>query len=102
MKSKYVFALLGVLLVQGCASELLRAPDLDDNKLYSQCSKELVEVYDVMTKHRANMSPQLRQRLISLLVSAEIDSQFKHFPYCADKLARARYYLQQARLVQVN
>lgn len=98
MKQFKMLALLvfGFVLF-GCTSELLRAPDLDDNKLYSQCSQGLIDLYEQVSESREAIPYSVRQRMISLLVSAEIDSQFRHFPFCVDKLERVRLYLKQVK-----
>ena len=95
---KFMCLLLGCLTLAGCASDILRAPDPEDNKLYSLCTKGLVEVYGVVKNQKDNLPTLLKQRLVSLLVAAEIDSQFKHYPYCVDKLERARLFIKQAKL----
>ncbi len=82
----------------GCASDELRAPDQDDNKSYSLCTTGLVEVYAIVATQKKNITPQLKQRLISLLIAAEIDSQLKSYPFCVDKLERARLFINQAKI----
>lgn len=81
-----------------CASEELKAPSLSNNKSYYRCSQGLVEVYTAVAAQRENIPPKLNQRLVSLLIAAEIDSQFKSYPLCLDKLERARLFLKQAKL----
>jgi len=82
----------------GCASDELLAPDLDNNKSYSRCSQGLVEIYTAVAAQKENIPPKVKQRLVSLLIAAEIDSQLKSYPFCVDKLERARLFLKQAKL----
>lgn len=88
--------------LMGCASEELRAPNLDDNKLFSQCSQSLAEIYAAMTAQKENIPPKIKQRLVSLLIAAEIDSQFKAYPFCVDKLERARVFMKQAKIAGIT
>lgn len=82
----------------GCASDELMAPSRDANKSYSRCTQGLVEIYASVAAQKENIPPKLKQRLVSLLIAAEIDSQFKSYPLCLDKLERAQLFLQQAKL----
>ena len=85
----------------GCASSDLRAPEIDDNKAFSRCSKGLVDIYTVVAAQKENIPTKLKQRIVSLLIGAEIDSQFKSYPFCLDKLERARLFLKQANLTDI-
>ena len=93
----FALALCGSGLT-GCASDELIAPNLGDNKLYSQCTHGLVKIYSAVATHKKNIPPKLKQQLVSLLIAAEIDSQVKSYPLCLDKLERAQVFLQQAKL----
>jgi len=99
IKSPGLFKLLLCsLALAGCAADELRAPSLDDNKSYSLCKQGLVEVYTTISTQKDNIPTQVKQRLISLVIAAEIDSQFKSYPYCVDKLERAKLFIKQAKI----
>lgn len=86
------------LLITGCTADALRPPSLDDNKLFYSCSDGLFEIYTQVRQHRTLLAPPVKQKITSLLIAAEIDGQFKHFPDCVNKLERARFFIQQAKL----
>lgn len=98
MPGRMFTTILLSLTIVSCAADALRAPSLDDNKLYSACSRQLFETYSVVTSHKDMLSSPTKQKVISLLIAAEIDGQFKHYPACVDKLERARLFLKQAKL----
>ena len=91
------YFILSGLLATNCLANPLRAPDLDDNKLYFICTHQLSNLFHVVNNNKTSIDDVLWQRVSALLMSAEIESQFKHYPSCVDKLARARYYLHQAQ-----
>lgn len=86
------------LALAGCTSDVLRAPSLEDNKLYTACTGLLSHTYAVIQAHQTSLSAPLKQRLTSLLIAAEIDGQLKHYPACVNKLERAQLFLKQAKL----
>ena len=100
-KATFLNLLLCCISLVGCASDELRAPNLDDNKLYSLCSEGLFEIYTTVTAQKENIPPKLKQRLVSLLIAAEIDSQFKSYPSCVDKLERARLFINQTKIKDI-
>lgn len=86
------------LLLHGCTADALRAPSIADNRLYGLCTSQLVATYQILEAHKDTVPPPVRQKVLSLLLAAEIDGQFKHYPICVDKLARARLLLRQTNL----
>jgi len=89
-------AIAGSLLMTNCLANPLRAPDPDDNKLYFLCTGGLSKLFHVTSSNKSGLDDVLWRRVSALLIAAEIESQFKHYPSCVNKLERAHYYLIQA------
>ncbi len=92
----FTMVLLSLALI-GCAPDALRAPDLNDNKLYFSCMDQLVTTHSAFQSNKEGIPPAVKQRVISLLIAAEIDGQFKHYPSCVNKLERAHFFLTQVK-----
>lgn len=73
----------------------LRAPDVADNKILFYCSNQMTNIFHIVIDNRDNMPEMVFSRVSRLLMSAEIDSQFKKYPSCFNKLERARLFLKQ-------
>ncbi len=76
----------------------LRAPKPEDNKVYLYCSQQMSYLFHQFVDARDRLPKAVSSRISRLIMSAEIDSQFKKYPSCLNKLERARFYLQQAGL----
>ena len=85
--------------LQGCATSVEQVPTAEQNKLLLICTNLLVTTNDILSQHRAKLPTQVKQRVTSLLASAEINNQFEQYPVCVDKLERARYFLSQTKLM---
>lgn len=97
IQARLLYITLFTLAIVGCTSDALRAPPLDDNKLYFSCTGQLFSTYAALESHKDLIPAPVKQRVISLLIAAEIDGQFKHYPTCVDKLARAHFFLTQVK-----
>lgn len=98
MLTRLIKPLFLSLTLAACTPDALRAPSLEDNKLFSTCTEQLAKTFAAVKVHKADMPTLIKQRVSSLLMAAEIDGQFKHYPACVNKLERARFFLEQARL----
>lgn len=90
--------LLASLNLSPTEANPLRAPDIKDNKLFFYCTTQMTRVFHLIVENRHSMPPASYDRISRLLISAEIDSQFKKYPSCFNKLERARVYLKHAGL----
>ena len=90
--------LLTSLSLSPAAANPLRAPDIKDNKLFFYCTTQMTRVFHLIVENKSSIPPTSYDRVSRLLMSAEIDSQFKKYPSCFNKLERIRVYLKQAGL----
>ena len=97
MQVKFFNIALLTLAMVGCTADALRAPDLNDNKLYFSCMEQLLTTYTALQSHKESIPSPVKQRVMSLLIAAEIDGQFKHYPTCVNKLERAHFFLTQVK-----
>ena len=63
------------------------------------CTNLLIHTNESLAQAGKKLPKQLKQRVRSLLASAEISNQFEQYPVCVDKLERARYFLGQAEIM---
>ena len=86
-------------ILSACATQVEQAPRKEQNTLLKICTNLLLHTNQSLSQDGEKLPKQVKQRVRSLLASAEISNQFEQYPDCVDKLERTRYFLGQANIM---
>ena len=98
MLTRFINILLLSAIVMNCAADVFTAPSRDDDKLQTMCKAQLIRSYTIIREHKQHIPADTRQKVISLLLAAEIDGQLMHYPLCVNRLERVQFFLKRLKL----